>query len=99
VAQPATRGVLGTSVAGFVLGGTRHDGGGYTVEKLTALEAHREGRLSLPPGYVLEHGADVLLLRRRDGSVAATFSARGVNPVEVTRTAQEDQRANGRSSA
>ena len=69
------------------------------MEKLTALEAHRKGRLSLPPGYALEHGADVLLLRRADGSVAATFSARGVNPAEVVRTAREDQTANGRSTA
>lgn len=86
-------------MAGFVLGGTRHNGGGNTVEKLTALEAHRAGRLSLPPGYALEHGADVLLLRRPDDSVAATFSARGVNPAEVSRTAEEDQMANGRSTA
>jgi hypothetical protein len=65
------------------------------VERLTALEAHRAGKLALPRGYGLEYGADVLLLRRRDGSVVAAFSARGATPAGVVRTAQEDQRANG----
>ena len=50
---------------------------GSVAGKLTALEAHQAGWLALPPGYVLEHGANVLLLCRRDGSVAATFSAKG----------------------
>jgi hypothetical protein len=68
------------------------------VEKLTAEEAHREGKLSLPPSYGLEYGADVLLLRRADGSAAA-FSARGVAPSEVVRTAEEDYRRNGERSA
>jgi hypothetical protein len=69
------------------------------AEKMTALEAHWAGKLALPPGYGLEHGADVLLLRRGDGSVAATFSARGVTPAEVARTAEEDHRHNARSTA
>jgi hypothetical protein len=55
--------------------------------------------MPLPPGYELEHGADVLLLRRGDGSVAATFSARGVTPAQVTKTAEEDHRRNRRRTA
>jgi hypothetical protein len=46
-------------------------------EKLTVLEAYREGKLSLPADYTLEHGADALLLRREDASVVAVFSVRG----------------------
>ena len=69
------------------------------IEKFTALEAHRAGRLYLPPGYELEHGADVLLLRRDGGSVVAAFSARGATPSTVARTAEEDYRAHGKSSA
>jgi hypothetical protein len=69
------------------------------IEKLTALEAYRAGKFHLAPGYELEHGADVLLLRRDDGSVVATFSARGVTPSEVVRTAEADYRTRGKSSA
>jgi hypothetical protein len=69
------------------------------IEKFTALEAHRAGKLYLPPGYALEYGADVLLLRRDDGSVVAAFSTRGATPSEVARTAEEDYRKNGKSSA
>jgi len=47
------------------------------VENVAALDAYREGKLTLPPGYGLEYGADVLLLRREGGSVVAAFSARG----------------------
>ena len=32
----------------------------------------------LPPGYWMEWDADLLLLRRRDSGIVATFSARGV---------------------
>jgi hypothetical protein len=53
------------------------------IEKPTALEAYRAGKLYLPPGYELEYGADVLLLRRDDGSVVAAFSARAATPSEV----------------
>lgn len=63
---------------------------------MTALEAYRVGKIPLPPGYEVEHGADVLLLRRGDGSVAATFSARGVILAQVANTAEEDQRRNRR---
>jgi hypothetical protein len=69
------------------------------IEKLTALQAYRAGKLHLPPDYELEYGADVLLLRRDDSSVVAAFSIRGTTPSEVARTAEEDYRANGNSSA
>ena len=69
------------------------------IEKLTAAEAHRAGKLHLPPGYELEYGADVLLVRRDDGSVAAAFSVRGTTPSEVVRTVEEDFRADRNSSA
>jgi hypothetical protein len=69
------------------------------IEKFTALKAHRAGKLYLPPGYKLDHGSDVLLLRRNDGSVVATFSARGATPSEVARTAEEDYRTYNKSSA
>jgi hypothetical protein len=61
--------------------------------RMTALTAYLAGKLSLPPGYGLEHGADVLLLRRQDGSVVATFSARDVAPGKVAHAAQADHRA------
>ena len=69
------------------------------MRRLTAKDAYREGRLSLPPGYGLEHGAGVLLLRREDGSVAATFSAEGAVPAEVARTAEGDHDRNGERPA
>ena len=96
MAQPAARG-FGTSVAGFVLGkGSRYDRGvGVVAYRPTAKDAHREGRLALPPGYGLERGADVLLLRRANGSVAAVFSATGTAQAEMVRTAEEDCKRNG----
>ena len=69
------------------------------ARRLTAKDAYREGRLPLPPGYELEHGAGALLLRREDGSVAATFGAGGAAPSEVARTAEEDQKRNGERPA
>ena len=69
------------------------------AQRPTAKDAYREGKLPLPPGYGLEHGAGALLLRRADGSVAATFSAGGSAPSEVARTAEEDQRRNGKRPA
>ncbi len=69
------------------------------AQRPTAKDAYLEGRLILPPGYGLEHGAGALLLRRADGSVAATFSARGAAPAEVARTAEEDQKRNGKGPA
>ena len=62
------------------------------VENVSALNAYREGELPLPPGYTIEHGVDVLLLRREEGSVVAAFSARGTTAREVKRTAWDDHR-------
>ncbi len=47
-------------------------------------------KLKLPPGYHVELGADLLTLRRHDGSTVATFSARGVAIELVERAAWED---------
>ena len=44
----------------------------------------------LPAGYHLELGADVLELRRPDGSLAAAFSARGFTEEAVGHAAWED---------
>ena len=62
------------------------------AENVSALDAYREGELPLPPGYELEYGADVLLLRRGGRSVVAAFSARGATLKEVKRTACDDHR-------
>ena len=59
----------------------------------TALTAYLAGEMALPPGYGLEHGANVLLLRRKDGSVVATFYARDVAPAKVERIAEDGYRA------
>jgi hypothetical protein len=69
------------------------------IEKLTALAAYQAGKLHLPSGYELLYGAEVMLLRRGDGSVVAAFSAASTTPSELARTAEEDYRANGKSSA
>jgi hypothetical protein len=68
-------------------------------EKIAAWDAYQAGEMPLPPGYDLEYGADVLLLRRADGSMVAAFSARGVSQSEVTSLAEGDYRTNNRSSA
>jgi hypothetical protein len=68
-------------------------------EKIAAWAAYRAGKMPLPPGYELEYGADVLLLRRKEGSTVAAFSASGVSPSEVIRIAEEDYRTNTKSSA
>jgi hypothetical protein len=67
---------------------------GDVVEKLTALEAYRAGKLPLPPGYGLEYDADLILLGRDEGTLVAAFSARGTTPSEVARTAWDDHRQN-----
>jgi hypothetical protein len=69
------------------------------VENVAALNAYREGKLPLPPGYALEYGADVLLLRREAGSVVAAFSAKGTTSAEVERTAWNDHRQSSRTTA
>ena len=68
-------------------------------ERIAAWAAYREGKMPLPPGYELEYGADVLLLRRGDGSTVGVFSASGIAPSEVVRLAEEDYRTRGKSSA
>ena len=66
--------------------------------KLSALTAYRAGKLRLPPGYHIGCDAEVLTLRRQDGSMAAAFGA-SVAPSVVAKTAEEDYRTNGKSSA
>ena len=68
-------------------------------ERLAALAAYQAGKMSLPSGYELEYGADVLLLRRADGTTVAAFSASGVSPSEVARKAEVDYRTNNKSGA
>ena len=63
--------------------------------KMSALAAYRTGKLTLPNGYAIEHGADVLLLRRGDGSVVAAFGAANTPPSQVMRAAERDFRADG----
>jgi hypothetical protein len=47
-------------------------------------------KLKLPPGYNVEMDADLLMLRRLDGSSVATFSARDVAMKLVEKAAWED---------
>jgi hypothetical protein len=47
-------------------------------------------RSGLPFGYHLERDADLLMLRRADGSLVAAFSTRGVDFFEVEATVWED---------
>jgi hypothetical protein len=61
--------------------------------KMSALVAYRMGKLVLPYGYTIEHGANVLLLRRDDGSVVAAFGAASTPPSKVARLAEQDYRA------
>jgi hypothetical protein len=44
----------------------------------------------LPFGYYLERDADLLMLRRSDGTFVAAFSARGVDLFEVELVVWED---------
>jgi hypothetical protein len=69
------------------------------VEIVTALDAYRDGKLLLPPGYTIEHGADVLLLRREGGSVVGAFNAGRATSVEVEKNAWDDHRQSNRSTA
>jgi DNA-binding SARP family transcriptional activator len=45
--------------------------------------------LELPTGYYVERDPDVLVLRRRDGSMVGAFSARGAAPEAVKRAIEE----------
>jgi hypothetical protein len=47
-------------------------------------------RVHLPAGYWLERDADILVLHRPDGSIVATFSARGADPSEIEQAARDD---------
>jgi len=69
------------------------------VESVSALDAHRNGKLLLPPGHTIEHGADVLLLRRVGGSVVAAFNAGRATSAEVEKNAWDDYEQNNRNSA
>jgi hypothetical protein len=69
------------------------------TNKINARDAYQAGQMTLPPGYELEYDADVLLLRRNDGSTVATFSTRGVAPSMVLRAAEDDYRVNSKHSA
>jgi hypothetical protein len=69
------------------------------VETVTALAAFRDGKLLLPPGYTVEYGADVLLLRREGGSVVAAFNAGRATSLEVERNAWEDHKQSSRKTA
>jgi hypothetical protein len=59
------------------------------AKPVMALDAYRDGELLLPLVYTLKHGADVLLLRRADGSVAAAFNAGKATSSEVEKDAWE----------
>jgi hypothetical protein len=51
-------------------------------------DGHNGSRL--PFGYNLEHDADLLILRRPDGSFVTAFNASNVDPFEVERAVWED---------
>ena len=53
--------------------------------------------LDLPTGYYMERDADVLVLRRLDGSMVVAFSVRGATPEAVRRMVEETIRE-GRSA-
>ena len=67
--------------------------------KWTAWDALQAGKFNLPPGYHVGLDADLMELRRSDGSPVAVFSARGASPAEVARTAEKDYGKHGKSSA
>jgi hypothetical protein len=45
--------------------------------------------LELPTGYYLERDPDVLIVRRLDGAIVGSFSARGADPKAVRQAAEE----------
>ena len=61
-----------------------------TIGKMTALDAYKTGKMTLPDGYAIEHGSNVLVLRRTDGSVVAAFSTANTPPSRVVRLAEQD---------
>src|SRR5215213_8599107 len=48
--------------------------------------------LELPTGYYPERDPDILILRRLDGAMLGSFSARGADPNAVRQAAEEDLR-------
>jgi hypothetical protein len=54
--------------------------------------------LQLPDGYFAERDADVLTLRRSDGSVVARFSVHGASVETIEREAQQDAQRRYRST-
>jgi hypothetical protein len=64
--------------------------------KLTALAAHYAGKLFLPPGYHIQSDAEMLMLRRANGSMVAGFVGGHSAPSEVVKMAEEDYRASNR---
>jgi hypothetical protein len=69
------------------------------VDTVAALDAYRDGKLLLPPGYTMEYGADVLLLRREGGSVVAAFNAGRATSSEVEKDAWDDHKQTNRKTA
>jgi hypothetical protein len=59
---------------------------------LSGMEACPKGMLGfrLPPGYRVQMGPDVLVLRRADGLMVAAFVTPVADPNEVEREAAED---------
>jgi hypothetical protein len=51
---------------------------------------HEHNRFKLPFGYYLSRDADLLVLRRFDGSFVAAFNVRGVDLFEVELAVWED---------
>ena len=58
------------------------------LNKRERIASHKSA--ALPFGYYVERDADVLLLRRADGTLVAAFRARGVDLFEVELTVWED---------
>lgn len=67
---------------------------------LSGMDKYPKGMFGfrLPPGYRLQAGPDVLVLRRPDGLMVAAFVAPGVNRAEVEREAAKDFWRSGRPS-
>ena len=53
----------------------------------------------LPFGYHLEHDADLLIVRRSEGSFVAAFSAGNADPFEVERAVWEDRETQASASS
>ena len=72
---------------------------GRGTTTLSGMETYPKGMLGfrLPPGYRVQAGPDVLVLRRADGLMVAAFVAPGPDPAEVERAAAEDHRLERRS--